>query len=159
MKLLRRFGFLLATLCVTLPAWTFAQETPVGLWKTIDDTSGKPRALVRITEINGTLQGRIEKLFLDPDEPQNSKCVACTDARKDQPIVGLTIVSGLRKETDAPVWSGGEILDPKNGKIYKSKATLIDGGKKLDVRGYIGIALIGRTQTWVREQERMVESH
>ena len=152
MKLLRLLGLSLAGLCVALPAWALAQETPVGLWKTIDDSSGKPRALVRITEINGVLQGRIEKLFLDPDEPQNPKCVACTDARKDQPIVGLTIVSGLRKEADAPVWSGGEILDPKNGKIYKSKATLTDGSKKLDVRGYIGIALLGRTQTWVREQ-------
>ena len=152
MTVRRSFVLFLASLCVELPAWAFAQETPVGLWKTIDDASGKPRALVRITEANGALQGKIERLFLEPDEPQSPKCMACTDARKDQPILGLTIVSGLKKEADAPVWSGGEILDPHNGKVYKSKATLTDGGKKLDVRGYIGIALLGRTQTWVREQ-------
>ena len=149
---MKLFALVLFGLSLALPACAFAQETPVGLWKTIDDTTGKPGALVRITEINGALQGRIEKLFREPDEPQNPKCVACTDARKDQPLLGLTIVSGLRKEADAPVWSGGEILDPRNGKVYKSKATLIDGGKKLDVRGYIGFALLGRTQTWVREQ-------
>ena len=148
----RIFLVLVASLVALVTQPAFAQETPIGVWKTIDDATGKPRALVRISEVNGTLQGKIEKLFLEPDEPQNPKCIACTDARKDQPIVGMTIVSGLKKDPDGPGWSGGEILDPKNGKVYKSKAMLADGGRKLEVRGYVGIALFGRTQTWVREQ-------
>lgn len=152
MNVMRVFFMLVASLLGFFSQSSFGQETPIGAWKTIDDATGKPRALVRISEVNGALQGKIEKLFLEPDEPQNPKCIPCTDARKDQPIVGMTIVSGLKKGADGTVWSGGEILDPKNGKVYKSKATLVDGGRKLEVRGYVGIALFGRTQTWVREQ-------
>lgn len=128
-----------------------AQETPAGAWKTIDDSSGKPRAIVLITESNGTLSGKIERLFPAPANEQNPRCTACSDARKGQPILGMTILSGLRREGNSMVWSGGEILDPDNGKIYRSKATLTDGGRKLDVRGYIGVPMLGRTQTWLRE--------
>lgn len=128
-----------------------AQEnSPVGLWKSIDDTSGKPTALIRITEQQGELQGKIEKLFRGPNEDQNPKCVQCTDARKDQPIVGMTIVSGLKKTGDE--YTGGEILDPKNGKVYKSKLTVRDGGKKVEVRGFIGMPMFGRSQVWLRQE-------
>lgn len=140
---------LLATLLLTSAAW--AQTTsPVGLWKTIDDESGQPKALVRITEENGSLQGKIEKLFRGPNEDQNPKCVACQDSRKNQPLVGMTIVSGLKK--DGNEYTGGEILDPAKGKVYKSKATLREGGQKLEVRGYIGAPMFGRSQVWQREQ-------
>ena len=129
----------------------FAQDGPaVGMWKTIDDETGKPKALIRITENEGQLQGTIEKLFRGPNEDQNPKCVKCEGARKDQPMIGMTILSGLKKNGDE--YTGGEILDPNNGKVYKSKATLKDGGKKLEVRGYIGAPMFGRSQTWVREQ-------
>ena len=129
----------------------FAQDGPaVGMWKTIDDETGKPKALIRITENEGQLQGTIEKLFRGPNEDQNPKCVKCEGARKDQPIIGMTILSGLKKNGDE--YTGGTILDPNNGKEYKSKAALKDGGKKLEVRGYIGAPMFGRTQTWVREQ-------
>lgn len=128
----------------------FAQESPAGLWKTIDDASGKPSALIRITENGGVLQGKIEKLFRTPEEDQNPKCVQCTDARKDQPIVGMTILNGLKKDGDE--YNGGEILDPKNGKVYKSKLTVRDGGKKLEVRGYIGMPMLGRSQMWLRQE-------
>ncbi|MEF9942731.1 MAG: DUF2147 domain-containing protein, partial [Burkholderiaceae bacterium] len=77
-------------------------------------------------------------------------CDQCSGARKDQPVIGMTILWGLKNEGDE--WTGGEILDPKNGKTYKAKAKLVDGGKKLEVRGFLGISLFGRTQTWVREQ-------
>ena len=128
-----------------------AQEgSPVGLWKTIDDTSGKPTALIRITEQQGELQGKIEKLFRAPSEDQNPKCVSCTDARKDQPIVGMTIVSGLKKTGNE--YTGGEILDPKNGKVYKSKLTVRDGGKKVEVRGFVGVPMFGRSQVWLRQE-------
>lgn len=123
--------------------------SPVGVWKTIDDETGKAKALISISEVGGQLSGKIEKL-IDPDEPANPKCDKCEGARKDQPVTGMTILWGLKP--DGSEWNGGEILDPKNGKIYRAKAKLVDGGKKLEVRGFIGMALLGRTQTWVREQ-------
>lgn len=127
-----------------------AQEaSPVGLWKTIDDSSGKPAALIRITEQKGELQGKIEKLFRPADQDQDPKCGQCTDARKDQPIIGMTIVTGLRKNGDE--YTGGEILDPKSGKIYKSKLLVREGGKKVEVRGYIGLPMFGRSQVWLRQ--------
>lgn len=106
---------------------------------------------MRIVEVNGVLHGRLEKLFLEPGEDQNPRCTSCSDTRRDQPVMGMTILTGLKREADSTSWSGGEILDPGNGKIYKIKATLTDGGRKLEVRGYIGVPLLGRTQTWVRE--------
>jgi uncharacterized protein (DUF2147 family) len=130
---------------------TWAQDaSPVGLWKTIDDHSGKPKSLIRITESNGELRGKIEKLFRDPGEDQNPKCDKCEDARKDQPIIGMTILTGMKP--DGGSYDGGWILDPANGKIYKSKMSLANDGKALDVRGYIGVPLFGRTQTWLREE-------
>jgi uncharacterized protein (DUF2147 family) len=126
-----------------------ADETsPVGLWQTIDDVTHKPTALIRITEQDGRLQGRIEKLILAHGANPNPPCRACTGTLKDQPLVGLTILSGLKK--DGASYSGGEILDPNNGKTYRSKLTLQDGGKKLDVRGYIGTPMLGRSQVWIR---------
>jgi uncharacterized protein (DUF2147 family) len=127
----------------------FADGSPVGLWKNIDDVSGKPKALVRISENDGVLQGRIEKLFRPEDQDQNPKCVKCEGANKDQPILGLMFMWGLKKDGDE--YAGGEILDPDNGKVYKSKLKLADDGKKLTVRGYIGIPMLGRSQTWIRQ--------
>ncbi|WP_374040897.1 DUF2147 domain-containing protein [Massilia sp. erpn] len=124
-------------------------SSPVGLWKNIDDVSGKPKALIRITETNGVLQGRIEKLFRAAGEEQNPKCDKCQDARKDQPILGMVFMSGLKK--DGNEYNDGEILDPDNGKVYRSKLKLADGGKKLEVRGYIGVPMLGRSQTWLRQ--------
>lgn len=124
--------------------------SPVGVWKTIDDHNGKVRSLVRITEVNGELQGKIEKLFREPGEEPNPKCDKCTDYRKDQPILGLVFMNGLKKDGDE--FTGGQILDPDNGKIYRSKMELIEGGKKLKVRGYIGAPLFGRSQVWVRAE-------
>ncbi|NYE63893.1 uncharacterized protein (DUF2147 family) [Duganella sp. 1224] len=124
--------------------------SPVGLWKNIDDVSGKPKALIRITESNGVLQGKIEQLFREPNEDPAPRCDKCKDARKDQPIIGMTILSGLKKDGDE--YKGGEILDPSDGEVYKSKLHLTDGGKKLSVRGYIGVPMLGRSQTWVRQE-------
>lgn len=140
----------LATFAALLAApLAWAQDaSPVGLWKTIDDASGKPTSLIRITDNQGELQGKIEKLFRSPEEEQNPKCSQCKDARKDQPIVGMTILSGLRRHGDE--YSGGEILDPKNGKVYKSKLSVHEGGKKLEVRGYVGVPMFGRSQVWLR---------
>ncbi|HEU5295253.1 MAG TPA: DUF2147 domain-containing protein [Burkholderiaceae bacterium] len=127
-----------------------AQNTPVGLWKTIDDETKKEKSLVRITESGGVFSGKIEKL-LDPDSKPDAKCDKCTDERKDQPILGLSIIRNVKVNADdAGLWDGGEILDPNNGKTYKVRLKPADGGKKLEVRGYIGAPLLGRTQTWLR---------
>jgi len=129
----------------------FAQQaSPAGLWKTIDDHTGKPASLVRITEHNGEFEGKIEKLFRAPDEEADPKCDKCEGMRKDQPVVGMTILTGMKQDGDH--YDGGHILDPANGKVYHATMSLEDGGRKLDMRGYIGIPLIGRTQTWLREE-------
>jgi uncharacterized protein (DUF2147 family) len=139
----------LAAAFIMSPA--FADDSsPIGLWKNIDDVSGKPKALIRISESNGVLQGQIEKLFRAADQEQNPKCDKCTDARKDQPIIGMVFMNGLKK--DGSEYTGGEILDPDNGKVYRSKMELTDGGKKLKVRGYIGVPMLGRSQVWVRQE-------
>jgi len=127
----------------------FAQQaSPVGLWKNIDDVTGKPKALIRITEDKGELRGQIEKLFPAAGEDPNPRCTACDGARKDQPVIGMVFMSGLKKTGDE--YTGGEILDPDNGKVYRSKMALVDGGKKLNVRGYVGVPMFGRSQVWVR---------
>ncbi|MFJ4289337.1 DUF2147 domain-containing protein [Cupriavidus sp. NPDC089707] len=130
-------------------AAAMAQASPSGMWKTIDDSTGKPRGLVEISEKNGVYSGRLVKTFVEGDGKPRV-CDKCTDARKDQPLIGMTILTGLRKTGDNE-WSGGEILDPENGKVYKSKLSLAEDGNKLNVRGFIGISLIGRTQTWERD--------
>ncbi|CAN7511308.1 DUF2147 domain-containing protein [Rhizobium sp. LjRoot254] len=144
-------GVLAIALAATLMSSTARADntSPVGVWKNIDDVSGKPRALIRITETNGTLRGTVVKVFPGPDEDQNPKCGECEGARKDAPIVGLQILSGLKKDGDE--YTGGEILDPENGEVYSSNLHLIDGGRKLSVRGYIGVSLLGRSQTWIRQ--------
>jgi len=123
-----------------------AQSTPVGLWKTIDDETKQEKSYVRLTDSGGTLSGKVEKL-LDPAK-QDAKCDKCTDARKDQPVLGMTIVEGLKKDANENHWEGGQILDPNNGKLYRVRITPKDGGKQLEVRGYIGPFY--RNQTWIR---------
>ena len=125
-------------------------DSPVGLWKTIDDSSGQVKGLVRIREANGRFDGKIEKIFPKPDEDPAPKCDKCDGTRKNQPVLGMTILWGLVKQTDD--YQGGEILDPENGKVYRAKMKLIDGGKKLEVRGFIGVSLFGRSQIWLREE-------
>ena len=116
-----------------------------GTWKTIDDETRQPKALVQITENGNEYQGKIIKLFANPDV----KCSKCEGDRKDKPVDGMTILWGLKKTGET--YEGGKILDPKNGKIYDSKAKLVDGGQKLEVRGFMGVSLLGRTQTWDRQ--------
>ncbi|GAB1390769.1 MAG: hypothetical protein AMXMBFR78_37390 [Rubrivivax sp.] len=136
----------LALLAVT--GTVLAQATPAGLWKTIDDETKQEKSLVRITDNGGAFSGRIEKLT-DPAKV-DSKCEKCEGAKKDQPIVGMTIIEGVKKNADEPYWDGGTILDPNNGKTYKVRLTPKDEGKVLEVRGFIGPFY--RNQTWLRVQ-------
>ena len=122
--------------------------SPVGRWKTVDDDTGKVRSIVAITEKDGKLSGKIEKLVVEPGEDPDPKCDKCSGEKKDQPVVGMTIMWGLSKDDDE--WSGGKILDPDDGKVYRCYIAVVDGGKRLKVRGYIGISLLGRTQYWLK---------
>ena len=137
---------LLITTLLVMSGTVFAQSTPVGLWKTIDDETKQEKSLVRLSESDGVVLGKIEKL-LDPSKA-DSKCDKCTDARKDQPVTGMQIINGVKKSADKDYWDGGQILDPNNGKTYKVRLTLKDGGKTLEVRGFIGF--LYRNQTWQR---------
>jgi uncharacterized protein (DUF2147 family) len=125
-------------------------DSPIGTWQTIDDHTGQPKALVQITaDSGGALDGKVIK-GLGPNDQPDRRCTECTDARKDQLILGMTIINDMKKTDDG--WDGGQILDPENGKVYKCKMHLEDGGQKLVVRGYIGVSLLGRSQTWIRQQ-------
>lgn len=125
-----------------------AQASPAGLWKTIDDETKAEKSLIRLSDSAGVITGRVEKL-LDPAR-QDAKCDKCTDARKDKPVVGMTVLEGVRKADGSEQWDGGTILDPNNGKVYKVRLKVAPDNAKLDVRGYIGTPMIGRTQVWQR---------
>ncbi len=136
---------------VASSAFAANNESPVGMWKTIDDVTGKPKAIIQMTEKNNKLYGRIIKIFPSPGKDQNEVCEACTGERHNQRIVGMVIVNDLKQSHDNPMeWSGGEILDPKNGKTYRCYIQLKDDGAKMTVRGYFGLPMFGRTQTWIR---------
>jgi len=121
--------------------------SPIGVWKTIDDKTGQPKGLVRIYEQEGKLFGKLEKSFKPGSDSR--RCDKCTDERKDQPITGLLIIRNMKVVEGG--YEGGDILDPENGKVYRCNFKLDDGGKKLRVRGFIGISLLGRTQVWERD--------
>ena len=145
----RAFQGLATMALATAASFALAQSSPVGLWKTIDDATKTEKSLVRIAEGPNGLTGKIEKL-LDPTAKPDAVCEECTDDRKGKPILGLEIIRGAKRNADGDRWEGGSIVDPKNGKVYKLRLEPVDGGKKLEVRGFIGFSLFGRTQTWIR---------
>lgn len=138
---------LLLTLLIFVSA-SVSGQSPIGTWKTIDDNTGKPKSHVRIYETkSGKLQGEVIKI-LEPAR-ENATCSTCTGTRKDQPVKGMIILWGLKKDGDE--WSGGQILDPEKGRQYKCYIKP-KGTNELEVRGYVGFSLIGRTQVWQRTQ-------
>lgn len=124
--------------------------SPLGVWKTIDDETGQAKSLVQITEVNGELQGRIIKLFRKPEEDQNPLCTKCDGERKNQPVIGMLVLWGLKPAGDS--YAGGHVLDPKKGKTYNATVTVRPDGNSLEMRGFLGISLLGRTQVWLREK-------
>ena len=128
----------------------FAQMTPVGQWHTVDDKTGEVKAEIHITEQAGVLAGRVFK-SLRNDPTAKKTCDDCKDDRKGQVIIGMEIIRGVKQEGSENLWAGGgKILDPENGKEYTVRMTPLEGGKKLQVRGYIGPFY--RTQVWLRVQ-------
>ena len=145
-------SFLFAATLLSAATLAQAQNSPVGRWKTIDDATGKPKSLIEITpQPDGTLQGVVRLVYFSDQGTNDPICKKCEGERHDQPVVGMTVLWGVKQ--DGSSWDGGQILDPGNGKTYKVKLTLADGGQKLDVRGYIGMPMLGRTQTWVRKAD------
>jgi uncharacterized protein (DUF2147 family) len=122
--------------------------SPVGRWKTVDDATGKVKSIVAIHEENGKLYGTIETLF-NPPVPHPT-CYLCKGEMKDRPLVGLQVLWGF--QPNGSQWSGGQVLDPESGKIYRASLALEDGGKELRLHGYIGIPLLGRTEHWQRAE-------
>jgi len=128
-----------------------ATSTPSaeGYWKTIDDVTGKPKSIVRISRAaDNTLMGEVVRLYPAKGEDPNRLCTACTGNLHNRPVVGMVILSGLKPQDVS--WGEGRILDPHNGKTYKCMARLTAHGEKLKVRGYIGLPAFGRSQTWQR---------
>jgi uncharacterized protein (DUF2147 family) len=127
-------------------------NSPIGYWKTIDDVTGQPKSVLKIRQIdNGSLYGQVIKIFPRPQHNQNEICEACTGERHRQRIVGMVIMEDLKQNADdQSVWDGGKILDPLNGKVYHCYLQVSKNGQELHLRGYIGVPLFGRSQTWIR---------
>ena len=122
--------------------------TPEGKWKTISDKTGKETSIVRIWKENEKLFGKVEMVLPQEGQDPNPLCHKCEGKKKDQPITGMMILWDLTQNEEG--WDGGYILDPDDGKAYNCKVRVVDNGNKLEVRGYIGFSLLGRTQTWHR---------
>ncbi|HEX7890157.1 MAG TPA: DUF2147 domain-containing protein [Ramlibacter sp.] len=137
----------MTTLLMFAASTACAQMTPVGTWRQVDEKTGEAKAEIRIVDNAGALGGRIEKV-LKKDTRPDAVCEECRDERKGKPIAGLEIIRGAKKAEGQDAWEGGKILDPENGREYTLRLAPIDGGQKLQVRGYLGPFY--RTQTWVR---------
>ena len=144
---------LLALLLLALPLGAFDQNattaaSPVGHWTTIDDKTDKPKSVVEIYEAkDGSLAGRVTEI-LQSDRGPNPVCDKCSGDRKNKPVKGMVILWGIKQK--GGTWEGGQILDPASGKVYSVKVTPVENGRKLEVRGFMGFSLLGRTQTWNR---------
>lgn len=144
----RRFWVVLpaaAALLFSLQARAQA-DSPVGTWRTFSDRTGQESGQVQIFAQDGLLYGRVTGIA--DAAKRAATCRKCDDDRKDKPVLGLDIIRGLHQDGDR--WDGGTILDPENGSVYRCILRLTEGGSRLVVRGFVGISLLGRSQTWVR---------
>jgi uncharacterized protein (DUF2147 family) len=132
--------------------WSFsavwAADAPVGKWKTIDDETNKEKSVVEVYEAGGKLYGKIVQLLQEKDGGAGKLCTKCTGNDYNMPLLGMVFLKDLKQDGDE--YTGGTIMDPNNGKTYKCKMEVVEGGEKLKVRGFIGFSLLGRTQVWQR---------
>jgi len=124
-----------------------ASDPLIGLWMIRDERTGEPRALVRIALQGDEYRGIIEKGLRGPNA-ESPYCDKCEGERRGKPLLGMTILSGVKQEGEG--YGDGEILDPDSGKVYDCRLTLQKGGRQLRLRGFIGTPLIGETRTWYR---------
>ena len=138
-----------ALLLSAVSSFSFAEDI-IGLWQSIDDKTGAPKALVEIRkEADNTYAGKVVKLTPRAGYTPKETCVDCPAPYTNKPIIGLDVVTGL-KSTDGLNYTSGRILDPNTGKLYSLKAKLSSNGKRLHLRGYLGISALGRNQIWIR---------
>ncbi|MBN7797836.1 DUF2147 domain-containing protein [Parahaliea mediterranea] len=137
---------LIISLLIAVLAPLAVAADPAGRWRTIDDDTGEARSIVEISMAGGTLSGKVLRLF-NPTEP-NPRCTQCSGEREGQPIEGMTVLWGLVPEDGE--WVDGRVLDPESGKEYNAKVKLVDDGARLELRGYLGMPMLGRTQVWER---------
>ena len=141
--------FIGAFLLSAVSSFSFAEDI-TGLWQSIDDKTGAPKALVEIRkEADNTYAGKVVKLTPRAGYTPKEICVDCPAPYTNKPIIGLDVVTGL-KSTDGLNYTSGRILDPNTGKLYSMKAKLSSNGKRLHLRGYLGISALGRNQIWIR---------
>jgi uncharacterized protein (DUF2147 family) len=126
----------------------FDPSSAVGLWEQVDETSGKPESWFKITERNGVYTGNIVKIFFKPGDDENWVCEKCEGDEQGKPVLGLTLIKGMQR--NGLSYENGTIMDPRDGSVYRALMKLTPDGQKLEVRGYLGIALFGRSQIWNR---------
>jgi uncharacterized protein (DUF2147 family) len=127
-----------------------ASNSPIGYWKTVDDVSGDVQSIIQIYETpDHTLAGKILQTFPKPGIPPLVKCHRCKGELKDQPILGMTILKGLKSD-GAKAWVDGSIIDPRSGSVYHCLVTLAPQGDQLMIRGFVLFHWLGRSQTWLR---------
>ena len=143
-------GCILSVSAFAMPIAETQMDSPIGYWRTIDDRTKQPKAIVQITETdNHVLQGKIVHLFEKPER----LCTLCQGEKHNQPMLGLIFLENMQP-LKSNEWGKGSILDPKKGQVYRSKFTLTHQEQQLEVRGYLGIQLLGRTQTWERVENK-----
>ena len=142
------FGALILSVMSSL---SFAEDI-TGMWQSIDDKTGAPKALVEIRkEANGTYAGKIVKITPRAGYTPKETCVDCPAPYTNKPILGLDVMTGL-KQGEGLNYVNGRILDPNTGKVYSMKAKLSSNGKRLHLRGYVGVSALGRNQIWLRDE-------
>jgi uncharacterized protein (DUF2147 family) len=142
--------FISALFFSVLSSLAFAEDI-TGLWQTIDDKTGAPKGQVEIRkEANGTFVGKVTKITPRTGYTPKEICVDCPAPYTNKPILGMDVLTGL-KQGQGSNYVNGRILDPNTGKIYSMKAKLSANGKRLHLRGYVGVSVLGRNQIWIRE--------
>ena len=145
---MKRTMLLVTVILLCSVSLALAGGSPVGKWKTIDDETKKEKSIVEVYEVGGKVYGRILQLLQEKDGGASKLCTKCTGSDLNKPMIGLVIVKGLT--ADGGEYAGGTIMDPNNGKVYKCKMEVVEGGNTMKVRGFLGISLLGRTQIWHR---------